>query len=186
MLFAIPSRINFRIRERIANNDYTVFMMFAKTQTLKGKTSLIPDSNGKHILMWDLENCTQEQGDETLRKVQISYNLSNIYKFSDIERSYRAWCFNQVNLKTLLMILLDTDYVDPLFFYHTVKRRKASLRNPNCNKKDRPKQELVSVLKSYWLSPPKKFEEVIYDTGVMKRGVSILLGEDGKILLGKK
>lgn len=176
-LFAILSRINFRIKKRIVGRDFTFFIMFAKTQTLKGKTSLIPDSNGKHILMWDLENCTEEESDETLRKCQTSYSLSNIYKFSDIERSYRAWCFNRVDLNTLLKILLDTDYVDPLFFYHTVKRKKATLRNPNCNKKDRPKQELVSVLKSYWLPPPKKFEEVIYDTGVVKRGLSILLGD---------
>jgi len=160
---------------RIAKFGHTFFMMFAKTQTLEGVTSLL--KSGKHIVMFDLEDCTLKQAEETLRNVQEKYDLSDIFIVSDKERSFRAWCFSFVELKTFLKILLDVDYLDYNFFYYTVKRRKATLRLSN--KKNRPKQELVSVLKSYPTLIPdeNEVERVIYDTGIEKRGLSILLGE---------
>ena len=160
---------------RITKFNHTFFMMLSETQTLEGVTSLL--KNGKHIVMFDLEDCTLEEAEETLMKVQISYNLSDIFIVSDKERSYRAWCYSFVDLKTFLHILLDVDYLDYNFFYYTVKRRKATLRVNN--KKNRQKQELVSVLKSYYVStiPERTPERVDYDTGVMKRGLSILLGD---------
>jgi hypothetical protein len=148
----------FNFRAKIGN--ITFFLMIAKTQTLEG----------------DLEKCTLKQAEETLRNVQIKYGLSHIYVASDSEGSYRAWCFSKVDYKTLLHILLDTDHLDPVFFDYTVKRKKATLRTSN--KKDRPPQELVSVLESYPAPIPKTWEKVIYDTGLVKRGRSILLGGD--------
>ena len=162
-------RFNFRIRKF----NKTLFMMYSDTQTLEGVTSLL--KNGKHIVMWDLEGCSQEQAEETLRKVQSSYNLSSIFIFSDAERSFRAWCFTRVDFNTFLKILLDTDYADWNFFYYTVKRKKATLRVSN--KKNRPKQELVAVLELYPMPIPEEVEMVIYDTGIEKRGLSILLGD---------
>lgn len=154
---------------------YTFFMMLSNTQPLEGVTSLL--KNGKHIIMFDLEGCSLEEAKETLMKVQISYNLSDIFIVSDKERSYRAWCFKPVDLKTYLKILLDTDYVDWNFFYYTVKRKKATLRLSS--KKNRPKQDVVFVLKSYSVStiPERIPEKVVYDTGIEKRGISILLGD---------
>ena len=85
-------------------------------------------------------------------------------------------CISQVDLDTFLKILLDTDYLDWLFFYHTVKRRKATLRVSQ--KRNRPKQELVKVLPSYSVPiPDATAEKVVYDTGIDKRGFSVLLGE---------
>ena len=148
--------------------------MFSDTQTIEGKTSLQPD--GKHIVMWDLDDCTLEQAEETLRNVQKKYDLSDIFIVSDAERSYRGWCYSKVDFKTFLHILLDVDYLDYNFFYYTVKRRKATLRTNS--KKNRPKQQLVNVLESYPVQIPKKaLEKVVYDTGIEKRGISILLGE---------
>jgi len=181
-----PLRWNFRIIRSVGNRNFTFFSMLSETQTLKGKTSLIPNSDGKHVVMWDLEDCSLKEAEETLMKVQVSYSLSDIFIVSDKERSFRAWCFSQVDLKTLRKILSDTEYVDRNFDYYTVKRRKATLRDINCNKKGRPKQELVSTLHSYSVPIPEKYEDVIYDTGVEKRGLSILLGEGGKIILGEK
>jgi len=164
------------MKKKIGNHEFTFFVMLSETQTLEGITSLQPD--GKHIIMWDLEGCTLQEAIETLRKVQQKYNLSHIFIVSDAERSYRAWCFTKVDLNTFLKILLDTDYLDWNFFYYTVKRRKATLRLSN--KKNRPPQELVSVLESYPMPTPELPEMVIYDTGIEKRGLSILLGdEDG-------
>jgi hypothetical protein len=161
-------RFNFRLKIR----DLTLFFMIAKTQTLEGVSSLQQD--GKHMVMWDLEDCTLNEAEETLRSVQLRYNLSHIFLTSDSEGSYRAWCFTKVDLKTFLHILLDTDYLDYNFFYYTVKRQKATLRTSN--KKNRQTQRLISVLRSFSESIPIRMEKVVYDTGLEKRGVSILLG----------
>ena len=159
---------------RIAKFGHTFFVMFAKTQTLEGVTSLL--KSGKHVVMFDLEDCTLEQAEETLSYVQEKYDLSDIFIVSDADRSYRAWCFNFVELKTFLKILLDVEYLDYNFFYYTVKRRKATLRLNS--KKNRPSQKIVSVLRSYpTLIPDDEIEKVVYDTGIEKRGRSILLGE---------
>lgn len=162
-------RFNFRIKI----NSFTFFMMLAKTQTLEGMSSLLP--NGKHMPMWDLEGCTLEQAEDTLRKVQQNYGLSNIYIVSDLKGSYRAWCFSQVDYKDFRRILSNTEYIDEWFFYYTVKRQKATCRTNN--KKNRLSQQVVSVLESYYVDIPDKMEHVIYDTGLKKRGYSILLGD---------
>ena len=171
-LFAIPSRCYFRIKLFGFNFTFN----FAHIQTLEGVSSLIPNSNGKHIVLWDIEGCSQEQAEETLRKVQTSYSLSNIFIVSNAPRSFRAWCFSIVDFKTLVKILNDTDYVDPNFFDYTVRRKKATLRVSN--KRNRPKQEVVAVLESYSVPIPKVVEKVIYDTGIEKTGISIILGDE--------
>jgi hypothetical protein len=162
----------FNFRAKIGN--ITFFFMVAKTQTLEGVTSLQPD--GVHIVLWDLENCALEQVEETLRNVQRKYGLSHIFIASDAEGSYRAWCFSKVNYKTFLHILLDTEHLDPIFFDYTVKRKKATLRTSN--KEDRPSQKLVGVLESYPAQIPETWEKVTYDTGLVKKGRSILVGDD--------
>jgi hypothetical protein len=162
---------------RVKIKNLTFFCMLAKTQTIIGITSLRSDS--KHIVMWDLEKCTLEQAENSLLKVQKKYCLSDIYITSDAENSFRAWCLKHVNFKTFLKILLDTDYLDANFFDYTVKRKKATLRTGN--KKGRPTQRVVSVLKSYPypLSTDKSIvEKVVYDTGIKKRGISLIIGED--------
>jgi len=167
--FAIPSRVYFRMKVFVCS----LTINFAIIQTLEGITSLLP--NGKHIILWDIEGCTLEEAIRSLRKVQISYGLSNIYIVSDKEGSYRAYCYSQVDFKTCLKILLDTDYLDPIFFEYTVRRGKATLRTNQ--KKDRPKQKIVTGLESYFVPIPKdRAERVIYDTGIEKRGLSIILG----------
>ena len=168
-LFAIPSRIYFRMKKF----DYSFTFNFAHIQTLEGITSLLP--NGKHIILWDIENCTPKEKDESLRKVQVSYSLPHIYTVSDIERSYRSYCYLQVDFNTLFRVLSDTKYVDPIFLDYIWKRKKATLRTNQ--KKDRPKQDIVSVLESYYVPIPKEhLERVVYDTGIEKRGLSIILG----------
>jgi hypothetical protein len=163
-------RFNFRLKF----HGLTLFAMLAQTQTIEGVSSLQPD--GKHIVMWDLEGCSLSEAEETLGKVQQQYNLSHIFLTSDSEGSYRAWCFSKVDLKTFLHILLDTEHVDYNFFYYTVKRRKATLRTSN--KKNRYAQRLISVLHSFPESIPPRMEKVVYDTGLVKRGNSILIGGD--------
>ena len=58
-----------------------------------------------------------------------------------------------------------------------MKRKKATLRTNS--KKGRAKQKIVCVLWSYPVPIlMKQIERVDYDTGVEKRGLSILLGDE--------
>jgi hypothetical protein len=127
----------------------------------------------------DSENITLTQIQEKLREIQVSYGLGDIFIVSDYKNSYRAWCFTKVNFDTYLHILVDClDILDYSFFYYTVKRRKATLRTSN--KKNRPKQQVISVLKSYVVPLPTDndvIKQVIYDTGLEKKGISLLIGD---------
>jgi hypothetical protein len=159
---------------RIKINNLTFFVMLAQTQTLEGVSSLQKD--GKHIVMWDLENCDLQQAETTLKKVQTKYRLSNIYLVSDTAKSYRAWCYSRVSFDVFLKILYDSlSILDFNFFFYTIKRKKATLRTGS--KKGRSPQKIVSVLESYYLPiNPSKVEKVTYDTGLEKQGKSLLLG----------
>ena len=168
----IPSRFNLRVKIE----SLTLFFLISKTQTLEGITSL--QSDNKHIVMWDLENCTLKKIKKTLKEIQNIYNLSNIFIVTDNDTTYRAWCFSKVDFDVYLHILVDClPILDYNFFYYTVMRKKATLRTSS--KKGRPKQRLACVLPSYVcpFEPDKIVERVVYDTGLEKRGISLLIGE---------
>jgi hypothetical protein len=136
--------------------------MYAKTQTLEGVTNKIKNSD-KFYVFWDLEKCTLEEAKATLKSIQTDYDLGDIFIFSDVPNSFRAWCFTPVDFHIYLQILLDTEFVDYNFFYWTVKQGKATLRISK--KEDRPKQQLLTVLKRRYESIPQIVEYVKYDTG---------------------
>ena len=98
--------------------------------------------------------------------------------------SFRSWCFAEVRLTDYMRMqldLLDAKLLDWNFFYWTVKKGEGTLRANS--KKNRPKQELVSTLHSYTVPIPKeKVEPVFYDTGIDKRGLTVFLGEKGKVV----
>jgi uncharacterized Fe-S cluster-containing protein len=74
-----------------------------------------------------------------------------------------------------LISLKALPFLDWNFFHCTVERGKATLRTSN--KKNRKPQKIVSVLSSYSVSIPESCQKVVYDTGVEKRGTTILLGD---------
>jgi len=78
--------------------------------------------------------------------------------------------------------LLDAKLLDWNFFYWTVNKGEGTLRANST--KNRPKQELVSTLHSYSVPIPRKVDRVFYDTGIEKRGLTVFLGEKGKVILG--
>jgi hypothetical protein len=172
-------RANFRIK--IAN--YTLFFMLSHTQTLEGVTSLLP--NGKHMPLFDIENCSLEKAEFELKALQAIYSLSDIFITSDKERSFRSWCFAQVTFNEYLRMmldLLDAGILDYNFFWWTVKQSKATLRVNS--KVNRPPQKIVAVLPSYSVPIPETVEKAVYDTGIEKRGLTVFLGEGGKIIHG--
>lgn len=82
----------------------------------------------------------------------------------------------------MMLDLLDAGILDYNFFWWTVNRSKSTLRTSS--KKGRPKQELVSVLKSYSVPDALSREKAVYDTGLTKRGLTIFLGEKGRVIHG--
>jgi hypothetical protein len=159
--------------------------MVSETQTLEGITSQVIGKEGYHYPFFDVEHCSQEEAERGIGKLQTSFNLPDCFLVSDIERSYRNWCFGQVRFTDYLIMqlyLLDIGILDYNFFWWTVNLSKGTLRTSN--KKNRLQQELVTVLKSYSVPIPKKVERVIYDTGIEKRGLTIFLGEKGRIIRG--
>jgi hypothetical protein len=172
-------RLNFRMKKF----GITFFVMLAHTQSLQGVSSLLP--NGKHMPLFDIENCSLNEAENALRELQTKYGLSDVSITSDKDRSFRAWCFLPVCYIDYLRIQLDllvVGILDYNFFWWTVKQGKATLRvNSKIN---RPNQEVVSVLYSYSVPFPKSVEKVIYDTGIEKRGLTVFLGEGGKIING--
>ena len=157
--------------------------MYSDSQTLEGITSLLP--NGKHYPLFDIDGCTLEETENGLMKVQISYGLSDIFITSDYDKSFRAWCYTQVKFTDYIRMqldLLDMGLLDYNFFYWTVNKGKATLRVNN--KKNRPKQELVSTLHSFYVPVQLLREEAIYDTGTEKRGLTVFLGEKGRVIHG--
>ena len=166
-------RFSLKATKHFGNNGISILILFAVTQRLHGITSFIPNS-GKHIILGDIENCTLEQVIEESLFVQKKYGLSNIYIKSDAKSSFRVWCFSQVDYRTLLKILLDFEHLDMVFFVYTIKRGKATLRD--VSKKGRPPEQVVAILESYHVPIPEHVREAFYDTGIVKKGVSISLG----------
>jgi hypothetical protein len=165
----MPKRFNFRVKIGI----YTFFGMISETQTLEGVTSLQPDST--HIIMFDsIDNCNLKSLEKKWLEIQQKYNLSDVFILSDKEGSYRIWCFTKVKFNVLLQILLDAYvFLDWNFFYWTVSRGKATLRTSN--KVCREQQKTVSVLESYSVPIPEIMQHVIYDTGIEKTGLNLIL-----------
>jgi hypothetical protein len=161
-----------RLNIRIKILNYTLFGMIAKTQTVSGIISQLEFD--KHIIMWDLDDCSLDEAKAALKYVQFKYNLSDIYIFGDKPDSHRAICFTVVSLMELLRIIIDTDYIDPGFVSYTAKRCHAAIRlSP---KQGRPNQNTQTILESYPAPIPKKLIKKTYDTGIEKKGVTLSIG----------
>jgi hypothetical protein len=170
-----------RINYRMKLGSITVFLMVSHTQSLEGMSSLQKD--GLHTPFFDVENCSLIECVSALKELQIRFNLSDIFVTSDKDRSFRVWCFCHVSFSDYLrmqLMLLDKKLLDYNFFWWTVKQGKSTLRTNS--KQGRPLQKVVAFLPSYSVPFPKTCERVLYDTGIQKRGLTVFLGEGGKII----
>jgi len=152
-----------KINLKIGNRRFYFFTN--KIQLCTGALSKLP--NGKHIIMWDLEDkeLSLDKVKTELKRIQKLYHLSNIYITSDRnppKDSFQAWCFTQVSLKLLIEILLKTQYVDWQFIKHTVKYERACLR---CSTKiGREQIKVIDIVPTFKEEIPQlNFE--YYETG---------------------
>jgi hypothetical protein len=152
--------------------------MVSETQTLEGITSQVIGKEGYHYPLFDIEKHNEivslKEVEYELGKIQVSYGLSDCYITSDREGSYRAYCYDEVKFTDYLRIqldLIDAEMLDYNFFWWTANKSEATLRTNN--KKNRPKQKVVSTLHSYFVPIPEKIRQAIYDTGIEKRGLTV-------------
>jgi len=167
-------RFSFKATKHFGKHGFSLLVLFAKTQRLEAISTLLP--SGKHFILADVENCSIEEVIDEAKYVQRKHGLSHMYIYSDAERSFRIFCYSLVDYKTLLKILLDFKHLDMIFFAYTVRRKKATLRISQ--KENRSSPKLVKVLETYPVPFPEQVQQVFYDTGVMKKGISFTLGDD--------
>ncbi len=163
-----PSRLS-RLNMRFKLRNITIFFMISRTQTTTGITSKIGPN--QHIVLWDLDHCNIQEASTALIDVQKKYNLSDIYIFGDRDNGFGAICFKVVPFITMLRILIDTNYIDEGFISYTAKRNKATLRM--WHKENRPMMKVKNILHTYHLDMPENMEKIIYDTGLVKDGVTL-------------
>jgi len=178
-----------RIKKRIGTRVFTFFVMISETQSLEGITSQVVGRDGYHYPLFDIEKhggiLPLEVVERELGKIQVSYGLSNFYIRSDRQGSYRPFCFSEVKLTDYMRMqldLIDVGILDWNFFWWMVNKGYAKSRISQ--KKNRLEQRLVSTLHSYSVPILDRFEFAFYDTGVEKRGLTVFLGEKGKIIFG--
>ncbi len=171
-------RFNFRIKLR----NTTLFFMVSSTQTLEGVMSKLPGQPTMHYVFWDIENCTLTQAKNSLTLVQSLYGLSNIYITSDRERSYHAFCFTPVPFRRYLQILLATEFVDWNFIHWTMVRGQATIRTSR--KQDRSASQVVDTLITRYEPIPENLATVIYDTGLVKKGLTMII-QKGRMHLAR-
>lgn len=167
-------RFSIKASKKFGNHGFTLLFLFAKTQILEGITSRL--LNKMHFILADVENCSNEEVIEEARDTQLKHGLSNMYIYSDFERSFRIFCYSLVDYPTLLKILLDFKHLDMIFFDYVVRHKKATLRVGK--KENRPSPKLVKVLETYPMPFPEQVEHAFYETGVVKEGISFTLGDD--------
>jgi hypothetical protein len=158
------------VRKRFLNR--VLYFMFARVQIVKGVTSCINEKKQVHRILWDLDDCTQNEAFNSLRKIQRQYKLGDIIIISDKDRSYGAICNNEVTFKELLHILIDTDLIDPLYVRYAFQRHEAILRISD--KVGRPiHRERIGTLfnKTNRKVNETDYEVVDYETGYIKHGI---------------
>lgn len=131
------------MRKTISFHNYFLRFTFYKLEGTEGLDSILP--NGKHILMWDFDNCNLDTVKASLKSVQDKYNLPDIHIYADNKpNSFRASSPQQVEFNQLLHILLDTSNIDRHYIEWTLKKGYATMRIGK--KKGRSDIKLVDIL----------------------------------------
>jgi hypothetical protein len=110
--------------------NFSVSIWFQKIDRILGINSRIGKrEDDKHILLWDFDNVYIWEVLDELKKVQLYYNLSNIYIIGgDKEHSFKAMCFDQYPFWEMIGILYKTSYIDKSFYRWTVRKGQATMR----------------------------------------------------------
>jgi len=157
------------IRKRYLNRVF--YMMDSRIQIVHGISSRISDDWGIHRILWDLDNCSQGDAYNSLRKVQGKYSLGDILILSDKVGSYGAVCNIEVTFKELLHILIDTELIDPLFVRYAFQRHEAILRLSDKEGRKIHREVIGTLFNSTYRKKNEcDYYLTSYETGVINRG----------------
>jgi len=136
-------------------------------------------ADGNHILLWDFDGKTLNFVEESLKIVQLIYDLPTIYVLeTKPRRNYIAYCFARVTLQKAAEIIASTKGICWNFFKWGVIRGRFTLR---VTSKGTGKPKLALLISS-----PREAEATIEDLNSWvqyetlpdgKKGAFILLGE---------
>jgi len=123
---------------KITIKNFRFFIGFSWSHKVRGVHSLLPD--GKHILMWDLDDVSKEDVIRYLREVQSRFKLPKIYLLNTgLENYWHAWCLKKVDWGDALRIVVSTPGVDKFWFTLAVARGYFTLRyTPKKNRQFKP------------------------------------------------
>jgi len=109
-----------------------------------GVNSKLP--NGNHILMWDFDDTTLNEVTYNLQKIQLLYDLPNIYILeTKPNTNYIAYCFKSCEWRKTVEIIATTAGVDWNFFKYGVYRERFTLRvSPKCGRKPKLAYKLIT------------------------------------------
>jgi len=114
------------LRQTVGNIRLTFSL--AKIAKIMGVNSKL--NNGRHILMWDFDKLPLESVENSLRKIQKRYLLSDIHilETNREEENFIAYCFEQTDWPTAVVIVAGTDGIDWQFVRLSIYRGWFTLR----------------------------------------------------------
>lgn len=128
--------------------NYRITLTFAKTTTVYGVNSLLPD--GSHILMWDFDGTSIDTVLNELLSVQRTYKLPEI-RIAETKpnTNFIAMCMKRCTWHKIKEIIAFTKGVDANFFKYGVYRGKFTLRvTPKSGRSIHYRTTLPSYVKS--------------------------------------
>lgn len=115
------------MQKTIRLGSLRVWVSIRKVEDHKGICS--NTKNGKHILMWDFDDSLFGYVSAELRSVQRKYGLPKITILeTKVGKNYVAYCFEELEWKDALAIVLDTRRVCWNYFRLSVIRGYFTIR----------------------------------------------------------
>ncbi len=147
---------------RVDFKGWRFYIALTHSGQVKGVNSKLPD--GRHFLMWDFDDIEEEVVKEALCQVQRRWHLSKIYLLNTgLPNFWHAYCFTSVSWGECLKLLVETPYLDKVYFkigcirgYFTLRYTKKRAREfepaiilPSRYNEDVDPYELSSFV-TYW------------------------------------
>lgn len=107
--------------------SWRVTFALVKVETTTGLNSLLPDGN--HVLAWDFDDVPYRKVAKSLRRLQRSMKLPNIYvTHSSRGNRWHALCLHRTAWRETILVALNTPEVDDQWIRGGIIRKYFTLR----------------------------------------------------------
>jgi hypothetical protein len=104
------------------------YFAYFHSQRVGGITSRINDNWDNHRILLDFDDCELKDVKKSIIDLHKKYDFGLINIISDKFGSYGAVCNTVISFKEYMRMLIDTEYIDPLYVKYTLERHEAILR----------------------------------------------------------